>query len=195
MDSAYKRYFKAVALIWTGCFGVLALVYVFAFLPQKDVLAQTGIDLAKVQEKHVTVKDAASEKEQERLKSEIENLEVKLDDFVVNVNNVNSAILSINQIIKEIEVGTFTQVRTGDRYDKIPGCQSLGRVSCRITFTGSFNQFAKIINILEQHKPIVFVDKFEIAKSLKGNDHKVDMIWTIFVREPVEINAGEVKQS
>ncbi len=198
MDSAYKRYFKAVALIWTGCFGLLALVYVFAFLPQKEVFAQTGIDLAKVQEKYVTVKDAASEKEQERLKSEIKNLEIKLDDFVVDVNNVNSAILSINQIIKEIEVGVFTQVRTvkpGERYEKIPGCQSLGRVSCRITFTGSFNQFAKIINILERHKPIVFVDKFEVAKSLKGNDHRVDMTWTIFVREPVEVNAGEVKQS
>jgi hypothetical protein len=117
---------------------------------------------------------------------------------VVDVNNVNSAVLSINQIIKEIEVGAFTQqvtVKSGERYEKIPGCQSLGRVSCRITFTGSFNQFAKIINILEQHKPIVFVEKFEIEKSLKSNDHRVDMTWTIFVREPVEVNAGEVRQS
>jgi hypothetical protein len=48
---------------------------------------------------------------------------------------------------------------------------------------------------LERHKPIVFVEKFEIEKSLKSHDHRVDMTWTIFVREPVEVNAGEVRQS
>ena len=198
MDSAYKRYFKAVVLIWTGCFGLLALVYVFAFLPQKDILAQTELDLTVAQDKHTAVKDAVSEKEQERLKSEIENLEIKLDDFVTDVSDINSVILNINRAIKEIEVSEFATprrtVKLGERYDKIPGCQNLRRVSCPISFRGSFSQFAKVINTLEQNKPIVFVNDFLITK-LKSNSHKVTMTWTIFVRESVKANERDVKQS
>jgi hypothetical protein len=69
----------------------------------------------------------------------------------------------------------------------VPACDRLSANHIDVRFTGSFLQFAAFLNMLERHRPVVFVDKFEIKRSQQDSlSHKVRMNLAVLVRsQPV----------
>jgi hypothetical protein len=72
--------------------------------------------------------------------------------------------------------------RMPDSYGPINECRHILEGRIQIKFKSSFSQFAKFINLLERHKPVIFVDTFKIKLAANVNEgHQVEMVLTFFV--------------
>jgi Tfp pilus assembly protein PilO len=187
MKPVYRKYIKSAATIWAVCFGLLALAYMFVLVPQKKSLAQIRQQLAVGKQAYESAKQASEEEYQLKQREEIEHLESKLRDFVVGREDSDNITFDISQIAKQKKVENFS-INHLDKSkrgvaDKLE-CDFIAESYISVSFAGEFDQFAKLLNTLERHRPAVFVDEFKITRSNKeGSAHKVDMEMAIFVKK------------
>jgi len=185
MSSIYRKYFKTTALIWTGCFVLFFLVYVSVLSPQKETKKQIEKQLVEKKQMYDSALKAAQEKTKILLKEQIENLRNSLKDFVIGFEDSANLILDISRIANEKKVGSFSiKGEDAPRGSEIPNCKYISENCININFTADFNQFATLLNTLERHRPVVFVDEFKIIRSEQDDSgHLVDMDLAVFVRK------------
>jgi Tfp pilus assembly protein PilO len=187
MKLVYRKYIKTAATIWAVCFGLLALAYMFVLVPQKKSLTRIRQQLAVGKQEYESAQQAAHEEYQFKQREEIERLESKLRDFVVGREGSDNITFDISQIAKQKKVDNFS-VKHLDKSkrgasDKLD-CDFITESYISVSFTGEFDQFAKLLNALERHRPAIFVDEFSIARSRKeGAAHDVNMEMAIFVKK------------
>lgn len=187
MKPVYRKYIKTAATIWAVCFGVLALAYMFVLVPQKKSLTRTRQQLAVQKQNYESAQQAAHEEYQFKQREEVERLESKLRDFVVGKEGSDNITFDISQIAKQKKVDDFS-VKHLDKSkrgvaDKLD-CDFIAESYISVSFTGEFDQFAKLLNALERHRPAIFVDEFSITRSRKeGSAHDVKMEMAIFVKK------------
>jgi len=69
----------------------------------------------------------------------------------------------------------------------MPDCDYIYENYIDISFNAGFSQFAALLNALERHWPVVFVDKFTITRSRQDNlERPVTMNLTVFVKKKQE---------
>lgn len=188
MKSICKKYFKTVALIWAGCFVLFFFVYMYVLAPQNKTKKQVERQLAEKKQMYESAVKAAQEKTKTQLREQIEQLRNKLKGFVVDFEDSANLTLDISQIAGERKVASFSikggKGKNNRRGSEIPGCKHIFENYINISFAAGFNQFAALLNALERHRPVVFVDKFKITRSVQGDSgHPVGMDLAVFVRK------------
>jgi len=173
----YRKLFTTVGLIWAGCLILFVFAYMIALAPQLKSKKKVENQLAETKWMCDSAIQANKKDTKIRLKKEIENLQNKLNDFVIDFEDSANLIFDISQIAKEKKVDSFSIGTADDRRDSAGvDLKELREGSINISFEGSFNQFATFLNTLERHRPVVFVDNFKIKRSQqKESGHKVDM--------------------
>ena len=185
MKSIYRKYFTTVALIWTGCFVLLFFVYMLVLAPQKNTKKQVEEQLAEKEQIYNSAQKAQQEETKIRLNEQIERLRNSLKEFVIDFEDSANLIFDIRQIASEKEVASFSVRTKNDRAGSaIPNCNYICENHVEISFNADFNQFAALLNALERHQPVVFVDRFTITRSDRDDSgHEVDMKLAVFVRK------------
>ncbi len=185
MSPAYKKYFKTIALIWTGCFVSFLMVCTIVLLPDAKNKKNTEKQLTEKKQLYEFAQKAAQEQTRTRLNKELEELRSSLKDFAINFGDSANLIFDISQIANRKKVASFSiEVKDAPQG---PGGADLKYI-CEnyidVSFITSWSQFATFLNALERNRPVVFVDKFTIARSKKNSStHKASMNLTIFVRK------------
>jgi len=185
MKPIYKKYLTMVALIWLGCAVLFLLVYVFALAPQLKTKKQIQEQLAEKKQIYDSARNAAQKGTQDRLSEEIKHLRDRLEDFVIDSEDLANLTFDISQIANEKGVGSFS-ISIADRPASVEAEKDnyLWESSIDISFTAGFNQFASVLNALERYQPVVFVDKFVIHRSIQNSsDHQVVMDVAVFVKK------------
>jgi len=184
MKPIYRKYSKTVALIWAGCFVLFFFAYMYVVSPQKKNKKHIGKQLAEKRQAYHSAVEAAKEETKLELTEQIEQLRNSLSDFVIDFKDTANLTLDIGQIAKEKKVASFSIKGNNARRDlEMAGCKHISENYITISFTGSFKQFATFLNVLERHRPVVFVDKFKIARSEQSDsDHRVSMDLAVFVK-------------
>jgi hypothetical protein len=75
----------------------------------------------------------------------------------------------------------------------IPDCKHISESQIYISFDATFNQFFAMLNELERHRPVVFIDKFAVTRSNSSyskNDVSMEMSVFVTKRENVSRNSG-----
>ena len=168
-----KKYLIASGVIWAAYFVLFLVAYMFIVRPQKNVKRLVENRLAEKQQVYESALRAAQEETKIRLNEQIESLQNRLKDFVVEFEDSANLTFDLSQIAEEKKVASFGSkvksnrgiTRNKDEYKYIHENQ------INISFTGDWNQFATFLNTLERHRPVIFVDKFTIARS--GQDESV----------------------
>jgi len=186
MHPIYKKYLVMVALVWGGSLVLLLAGYLLLLAPQKGTLISLEAQLAEKEREYKNAEIAASNKAKEQLGARTKHLTKKLGDYVADFNDLGDLSFSISRIAGQMRVGAFeSRGRGGGSYTDIPNCDYIGRSDAIISFTASFNRFASVVNALERHRPVFFVDEFSITKARKSElEHQVNMLLTVFVRKP-----------
>ena len=195
-----KKYLIASGVIWAACFVIFLLAYIFIVRPQKNAKRLIESRLAENQQIYESALRAAQEETKIQLNEQIESLQNRLKDFVAEFEDSASLTFDLSQIAEEKKVASFGSkvksnrgiTRNKDEYKYIHENQ------INISFTGDWNQFATFLNTLERHRPVIFVDKFTIARV--GQDDsvfRVNLNVAAFVRkqqdsETVDKNTGQV---
>jgi hypothetical protein len=186
MKSVYGKYFTKVALIWTGCFVLFFFVYMLMLSPQKNTKKQLEKQLEEKKQMHEFALKASQNENRVQLSEQIENLRNKLKNFVVDFRDSANLTFDISQIASEKGVGSFSiETKKGSAQPQKTSFKHLSENYIDISFSASdFNQFAALLNALERHQPVIFVNKFEINRSKKGDSqHQAKMNLAVFVRK------------
>jgi Tfp pilus assembly protein PilO len=156
--------------------------------PQKKNRKQLEEQFAEKKRVYDSALKTAQEDTRIQLNKQLEDLRNELKNFIVDPENLADLTFDISQIANEKAVGSFSiKSKDGRGSSAIPNCDHIRENNIDIRFTGSFNQFATLLNALERHQPVVFVDKFLITRSRQGyTDHKVSMKLSVFIRKKQE---------
>ncbi|MHC4475233.1 MAG: GspMb/PilO family protein [Planctomycetota bacterium] len=190
MKPSYKKYFKTVAAVWAGCCVLLGAAYMFLLAPQAKDARQIREMLEEKKSIYEDARQAAKAETKAQLQKEIEALQNKLGDFVIEFEDAADVRFDISQIARNKKVNSFSIKRDNSRKETtLAGCELIGQNCVSIDFSGNFNQFAKFLNALERNRPVVFVDEFKVVRSKKDElQRQVEMDLSFFVRKDQQGN-------
>jgi hypothetical protein len=186
MKPTYKKFLTISMLVWAGSFIALLTTHIFLMLPQRKTLKLMEKQLTEKKLRYDISRAADDEKAKAMLAQKVTGLAAKLGNFIGEVDDLDSLSFSISKIAGEIDVEAF-QSRGADveTYSVIANCYDIGTVSTEVNFNSSFNKFARLINNLERHQPIFFIDEFTINQPRRATSKpEVKLLLTVFVRIP-----------
>ncbi len=172
---------------------VVFILHTFLLAPQKEITIILKNKLADKNREYDISKIAGSKQFQAHWAAQMKRLNEKLGNFVADANNLDDLAFSISKIASETKVTSFaSRTDTGESYSEISNCYHLGLAQTSIGFKGAFNKFARFINALERHRPVVFVQEFTILRSAKDyTEHKADILLSVFVKLPPQRESEE----
>jgi hypothetical protein len=185
MKSIYRKYFKIGILFWAICFVALLLSYLIVLAPQERLRRMTERKLDETRLLAQSAREAAEEKNKNKLLERLTSSNNRLKDFVIEQENAANVTFDIGRISNEIKLNSFSSIPAGsegalktDNYKHIIARQ------ISVNFNSSFNKFAIFLNALERNQPVVFIDTFSITRSTEGDsNHKVDMKLAVLVEK------------
>jgi hypothetical protein len=185
MKPIYRKCLKRAALIWAGCFVLFFLIYMLVLLPQTKNKKMIEKKLVAKKQMYDYARKATQEETKVELDEQIENLQNRLKDFVIDLEDSGNLTFDISRMAKEIKVAPPSiEGKDKPKSSEVPDCEYVCENYINIGFTAGFNQFARMLNALERHRPVVFVDKFTITRSKKDDsDHEANMELTVLVRK------------
>jgi hypothetical protein len=185
---AYRKYVLTMCMVWAASFVLFAAAYFLVVFPQLKVKAQLVKESAEKQRMYEDALDAAKEESKKKLAAEVEALKSKLGDYVTDFGDTANVTLEISRIAADKSVGAFS-IKTGDpsRDSEQIDVKNLRENRIEISFLSDFRQFATLLNALERHRPVIFVDRFKILRGQEDvMSNKVDMDLSIFVKKRQE---------
>ncbi len=184
----YKKYLITAGMIWAVCFVVFLLAYIFVFGPQKNNKKRIESRLTEKRQLYETARRAAQKETKIQLNEQIESLQNRLKDFVVDFEDSANLTFDIGRIANKENVSSFS-IKNNDRQGvlEIPDCVSICENHIDIGFIAEFNQFATFVNTLERHQPVLFVNEFSMTRSNKGQStYQVSLDVAAFVKKQQE---------
>jgi len=187
MKLVYRKYFTKVALVWAGCFVLFFFVHMLMLTPQQNSKEWLEGQLARKEQIFSSALKAAQKEIKIQLNKQIEDSRNRLKNFVIDFEDSTNLTFDISRIANEKEVASFS-IETksdSDRSTATPDYRYIFESQVNISFlTASFNQFATLLNALERHRPVIFVDRFTITRSERGSsEYQVNMSLAVFVRK------------
>jgi hypothetical protein len=154
--------------------------------PQKKSKNRIERRLAEKKQIYDSVLEIAQEETKLKLNEQIWHLRNELKDFVIDFEDSANLTFDIGQIANDKKVGSFS-IKTKDNAggSAVADCNYIYEDNIDVSFTAAdFNQFAGFLNAMERHRPVVFVDKFEITRSDRDDSgHQVSMRLSVFVKK------------
>lgn len=189
MHPIHKKYLIIWAILWSCLFVVIAALYIMLVSPQRKILKSVESELAQKRIEYNFVKASDSPISRQRWKNKIKELSDELSAYVAEANSLDDLAFSVSRIASQANVTSFTSRGIGDEsYLPIQNCFNIGMTEMTVTFTASFKTFAKLVNTLERHKPVIFIDEFNIGRASRdySSEHRLRMLLSVLVKIPEE---------
>ncbi|HUT31662.1 MAG TPA: GspMb/PilO family protein [Sedimentisphaerales bacterium] len=183
MKSIYRKYFMMVAVFWLACFVVFLMLYMLVLAPQQGSQRRLLLQLDEKRQLHETAQTAVQDQANGKPEEQLEQLQGRLRDFVIDLEKSGDITLDIGAIATEQEVSSPSINLKDSRTDaEIPGCKRICENYINISFSAPFDKFMTTLGALESHRPVVFVDRFTITRSTRADaEHPVNMELAVFV--------------
>ena len=181
----HKKYLITSGVIWAACSAVFLLAYILVLGPQKNHEKSIEKKLTERKQVYESALRAARKETKIQSNEQIERLQSRLEDFVIDFEDSANLTFDISQIANEKKVASFSIKSKDDRgLSTIPETKYIRENHLVISFIGDFNQFATFLNALERHRPVLFVDKFSITRSGQDDSgYKVSLNVAAFVKK------------
>ena len=180
-----RQRLMTAGLIWSACFVVFLLAYILVLGPQKKHEKRIENKLTESKQVYESAQRAAQKETKIRLNEQIERLQSRLEDFVIDFEDSANLTFDISQIANEKKVASFSIKSKDSRGPStISETKYIRENHLVISFIGDFNQFATFLNALERHRPVLFVDKFAITRSGQDDSgYQVSLNVAAFVKK------------
>ncbi len=181
----HKKYLTTSGVIWAACFAGFLLAYIVVLGPQKNHEKRIENKLNESKQMYESALRAAQKETKIRSNEQIEPLQSRLQDFVIDFEDSANLTFDISQIANEKNVASFSiKSKDGRGLSTIPEAKYISENHIVISFIGGFNQFATFLNALERHRPVLFVDKFSITRSGQDDSaYQVSLNVAAFVKK------------
>jgi hypothetical protein len=187
MKPICKKYISRVSLSWGGCLVLFLAVQMLVLGPQGRKLAELERQLTAKRQMYEAAMTGAREETGSKWKEQIEEMENKLHGLAIESEESANLTFDISQLAKDKQAHSFSiRGKDGGFESQTPFSEFIGENRMNVDFAAGFRQFATLLNALERNRPVVFVDKFKMERSKKGESrHPVNMELSVFVlKEP-----------
>ena len=103
----HKKYLMTAGIIWAACFAVFLIVYIVMLGPQRNYEKSIENKLTERKQVYESALRAARKETKIRLNEQIERLQSRLEDFVIDFENSANLTFDISQIANEEKVDSF----------------------------------------------------------------------------------------
>lgn len=173
-----------MGLVWAGTLVIFAAVFALLINPQIREKKRLAAEVASRQKLYNGAMEAAKEDTRKKLTDELELLKSNMNDYAIDSENSTNMTLDISRIATAKQVSSFTIKAAEQPQTGKSSLKYLQENVINISFNADFRQFAILLNTLERHRPVVFVDSFRVSRSSDNN--RIDMELSIFVRKRLE---------
>jgi hypothetical protein len=181
-----NRYLAIVAMAWVPC---LAAGVAFCLLTLRPVMLrakQLQTQLEEAKQQYAVAQAAAKKEDQARMIEAVERLRSRVADFAVALEAAPDLVLEIAQLARDTGVESFAmRPRNTQGLDTLPDCDRIGEKRIDVSFAAPFHGFAALLNALERHHPVLFVESFLISHSrLQSSEPQINMELAVMVEKP-----------
>lgn len=170
----YKTYLTRAAMIWMVSLVLCILAYVIMLRPQNSSQRRLENTLAEQKQLYASARRAAQEETKIQLNEQIEHLRDQLRTFAIDLEQLTDLTFDISQMANQENLASFSVTtrgikRSAGRRSVVAGKESetshIRENHIDIKFTAGFHQFATFVNALERHRPVLFINEFNISRS------------------------------
>lgn len=177
---------RKIVFIWACCFVFLLIIYMLVLAPQAKTKKMIKKQLMEKKLLFERAQEITQKETRLKLNEQIDDLRDELRNYVIDFDDTANVTFDISQIANEKKVNSFN-IKSGNRGQNAAGNKYVYVNNFDVSFTSGFVQFATLLNTLERHRPVIFVDRFRIIRSKQNNpEHQVDMELAVFVRKRKE---------
>jgi len=165
---------------------VLLLAYLLVLRPQRQTRDRLRSELAEVEKEYTLNRQPMYAQVRQGEEKGIDELSAQLSDFVFSKDDQGTLSLVISRIAEENGISSpVVRDRTvavkGKKQEYILESQLF------VQFESDFNRFARFVNSLERHSPIIFVDNFQLTQASDENSAKINMMLTLLGNQQDQI--------
>ncbi len=152
-----------ILIAWVIGLAVLAIFHFAVVVPNGRALADSRQRVADKVERVTFLRNARSERQQQRIRMEQEDHERQYREFVFDTNDLNRLDFLIRDLAEGHNLADFSgrTVGTATNIGGV-GFQRIAQRNLVLSFQCGFAQLVRFINELERHQPVIFVDQFTI---------------------------------
>jgi hypothetical protein len=185
MKTNYKKYVSTMSLVWIGSFIIFLFAYVLLLSPQNKTRHGLQVQFDKVREQYDAALLASNPDHKNYILNQIESLRKQVSDYVIAYESSSNLTFDISQLADRLKISAISSKTKNDQ--PLEKCSHISENQIYISFKGSFRQFLSLLNDLERHTPVVFVDKFSIVCSELTSENEVSLEMAVFVTKRQEI--------
>lgn len=142
---------------------VLLVACVFCVLPTRNQARRLALRLSDSQNELDKAKHYADHDNVQFLMSSAKASRDRLRHFVTETDIATDCGFIVSTIAEEMKISDFTsRYYTGKATASIPNCEHISMTQMNLSWRGSFPEFLRLINRLERHSPVIFVDNFSL---------------------------------
>ena len=189
----YKTYLTRAATIWMVSLVLCLMAYVIVLRPQNSSQRRLENTLAEQKQLYASARRAAQEETKIQLNEQIERLRDQLRTFAIDLEDLTDLTFDISQMANQENLASFSVTTRGIQRSAGRRSVAAGQESetshvrenhIDIKFTAGFYQFATFVNALERHRPVLFINQFNISRSNQnGAVFQVSLDVAAFVRK------------
>ena len=197
MRLVQKQYFIRLGVIWLILIAVVVGLYVIILRPvhKKAKLKRSQVNVLTAELDKMS--GLIGIKNMRLLQEHLMQSRERFEDFVIAQNKITDIALEVSRIAKKLGIKDMTALgKGGGEFSEIPNCNylMLGRID--ISWQGSYEQFVKLINEFERHRPVILIDKFVIARLGESDfTNEITLTLAILVEKPDTKIEGQTMQA
>ena len=180
-----NKFILMIVATWVPCIALGVAFYLFALEPQMQRVNALEMELTDARRLYSRATEAARPENQRRLSQETQKLNERVGDFVLLPETAPDLAFEIAELASRTEVESFTmkpQDRAG--LEAVPNCEKVGERLINVAFASHFHQFATLLNALERHRPVLFVETFAITRPRQEAEKpRIDMQLAVLVEK------------
>ena len=181
-----KKCILATIVAWLPCVVLSVVCYLFIIEPEMRRVAALEAELATARSLYSQATEAAKEQNQAELVRRLETVNDRVCDFVLRPDIAPDLAFEIAALASATEVVSLTvKPQANDALSAIANCELIEERKIGIKFDSQFHQFASLLNALERHRPVLFVETFAITRPQHQTDKpRIDMQVAVLVEKP-----------
>jgi Tfp pilus assembly protein PilO len=188
MSSISGKYGKTAVAVWGMCLAVFVLAFFLVIKPQMTTMASLEREYKEVKSIAETARIQAQDTTKQELQKQIDQMKTQLSRFVVASKDDIQTLASMEiDMSKKMELDAFNiDPWSAGEISAFSECKYVFGQSMKVSFNGSFQQFAKFLNMLERYKSVIFIDTFSITRAQeqdKEAKNKVEMNLAVLVEK------------
>ena len=181
-----NKYLLSMVIVWGPCLAAAVAFHVFVLRPQMRRVEALEAELADVRALHSRAVEAANEENQARLKETVEALHNRASDFVLRLEAAPDLAFEIAELANATGVESFAmKPRVKKGLQTVANCDLIGEKRIDVSFASRFHDFAALLNAVERHCPVLFVETFAIDRPRTASSQpQASMELAVLVEKP-----------